>query len=231
MLPQFIMSPNGDLFIERTNGTGFLKVDLVIYHGIFENDFDLITALSLWNGPCFPNALGMMNCRLKLPCLYRALQVSDFGDQRGMIPSNQIIHSTKRLVAKWGNWHCGENKDHFTGKWISQKTSILERFFEGIAVRVVVIGKDYLQIALDGDGWLKSIHHKSAKITDVNEDLLRDTLKLKSHFGLDLIANDYIVGKDKNHLLEVNHIPNMTRFNELQNMYLSNISNWLAQHS
>ena len=43
MLPNFILTPNGDLYIERSMGTGFLKVDMVVYHGIFENDFEFLT--------------------------------------------------------------------------------------------------------------------------------------------------------------------------------------------
>ena len=232
MLPEFILTPNGDLYIERTSGSGFLKIDIVVYHGIFENDFDMLIALSLWNGPCFPNPFGMMNCRLKLPCLSRALRVSDFGAQRGVIPSGQSINATKRLVAKWGNWHCGENKENFVGKWTSSNTSVLEPFFEGQAVRIVVVGEDYLQIQLDGDTWLKSIHHEKATITEVDVALLRDTVNLKDHFGLEMIANDYIVADSgSKYLLEVNHIPNMTRFMELQDIYFSNVVKWLEKHS
>ena len=220
------------MYFEKSNGAGFLQVDLVVYHGIFEDDFDLITALSLWRGPCFPNAFGMMNCRLKLPCLSRALRISSFGAIRGMIPPGQSINSSRKIVAKWGNWHCGENKENFEGKWMSSATSVLEPFFDGTAVRIVIVGNEFLQIEMDGDNWLKSIHHDNARIVNVDEKLLEDSFKLKEAFGLEIIANDYILGNDDNrYLLEVNHIPNMTRFKELQNIYLSNVFEWLEKHS
>ncbi len=231
MVPKYILTPKGDLYIEKMSGSGFAKVDIVIYHGIYENDFDFLTALSFWQGPCFPNAFGMMNCRLKLPCLSRALKVSSFGNTRGMIPKGESINSSERIVAKWGNWHCGENKECIEGKWTSSETAILEPFFDGVAVRIVVVGEDYLQIKMAGDNWLKSIHHEHAMIAEVDAELLEDSLRLKSAFGLEMIANDYIIGdKGEKYLLEVNHIPNMTRFTELQNIYLSNVLEWLRDN-
>lgn len=228
MLPKYILSPKNDLYIERSNGVGFLKVDIVVYHGIFENDFDFLTALSFWNGPCFPNPLGMLNCRLKLPCLSRALRVTNFGAQRGMIPAGETINSKEAIVAKWGNWHCGENKAQVIGKWSSAETSVLEPYFSGNAVRIVIIGDDYLQIQMDGDDWLKSIHHNKARLMEVDQELLDDSFKLKKAFNLEMIANDYIsMDAENKYLLEVNHIPNMTRFDELQTIYLKNVCNWL----
>lgn len=81
------VSPNEKLFIEKSNGAGFVLIDIVVYHGIFENDFDFLTALSFWGGPCLPNSFGM-NCRLKLPCLSRASRITSFCGPREMIPKD-----------------------------------------------------------------------------------------------------------------------------------------------
>lgn len=227
MVPKFYVE-EGVLYIERSNRVGFLKVDKVIFHGIYENDFDLITGLAIWGGACYPNALGMMNCRLKLPCLARALQVSRFNSQRGMISPETEIRVAKMTVGKWGNWHCGENKARFDKSWYSKEASVIEPFFEGNSVRVVSIGDAHLQINLEGSDWLKSIHDPKASIMEIDAELLEDTLAIKAHFGLQLIANDYIVGKNgEKHLLEVNHIPNVTRFEELQEIYFEKVTTWL----
>ncbi len=229
MLPKFILSPKGHLFIEKESGVGYKKVDIVVYHGIFENDFEFLTALSFWEGPCFPNAMGMMNCRLKLPCLSNALKVTNYGERRGMLQRDTMVNAESKLVSKWGNWHCGDNKHLFEGKWRSAESCILEPFFEGSAVRIVVINEDYLQIRMEGEQWLKSIHHKDAEITAVDLDLLEDTRRLKTHFGLGMIANDYIIGeRGCKYLLEVNHIPNMTRFVKLREIYIANVTAWLV---
>ncbi|TWT60874.1 hypothetical protein [Rubinisphaera italica] len=56
---------NGEFFVDRESRSWQVPVDRVVYHGIFEDDFDLLIALSLWGGPCFPNPRGMLDCRLK----------------------------------------------------------------------------------------------------------------------------------------------------------------------
>lgn len=228
VIPKFKVV-EGELFIEKNVGVGMLPVDKVIFHGIFENDFDLLIALAIWEGDCYPNALGMMNCRLKLPCLARALQISKYNSKRGVLSSNTEIKVKSETVAKWGNWHCGENKEKFDDKWIGDELAVIEPFFEGESVRIVSIGDTNLQIKLEGKSWLKSIHDESADFMEIDESLLEDTLKIKEAFGLQMVANDYISSSNgEHHLLEVNHIPNVTRFDTLQDVYVDNIEKWLS---
>ncbi len=227
MLPAFKVV-NGILYVEKSNGVGMLPVDQLIFHGIYGEDFDFITALAIWGGPCFPNPLGMLNCRLKLPCLARALSISRFNTKRGMVGANTQVVVDQEMVGKWGNWHCGENKVRFNEQWKSSEATVIEPFFRGEAVRVVAIGTEFLQIKLAGDNWLKSIHHDAATITEVDEELLADTLLLKEQLQLSLLANDYIVGEDGDkHLLEVNHIPNVMRFATLRDLYTRQVLHWL----
>ena len=228
MLPKIVVN-KGQLYVERTSGTGLLKVDKVVYYGIFEDDFDLITGLAIWGGPCFPNAQAMLDTRLKLPCLARALQYSKFATPRGFISKQTSINPTTELVAKWGNWHCGENKERVNGLWTSEHPSVLEPFFKGQAVRIAIMGDQYWQIKLEGKSWLKSIHDERAHFMELDPELLEDTQKIQEGFGLDFLANDYIVGDDgQKHLLEVNHIPNVTRFEAIRLAYINTVKDWLT---
>lgn len=103
--------------------------------------------------------------------------------------------------------------------------------FEGESVRIVSIGDTNLQIKLEGASWLKSIHDAQADFMDLDQDLLEDTLNIKKAFGMDMIANDYIYHPSGNHhLLEVNHIPNINRFHQLKEIYLSNILIWMNSY-
>lgn len=226
-IPKIVVK-EGVLFMEKANGIGMLPVDKVVYYGIYENDFDFITGLALWNGSCFPNAAAMMDCRLKIPCLVRALQYSNFGLARGFVSANTEVNVEKDSVAKWGNWHCGENKHRFTGHWESEHPSTIETYFEGEAVRIMIVGNHIWQIKLEGESWLKSIHPDSACFMEIDQDLLTDTLNIMEKMKMDMIGNDYIICTDgSKQLLEVNHIPNITRFEEVKTAYLETVIKWI----
>lgn len=231
-LPRMIVR-DGELLIEDLTGFGYLPVSKVVYHGIFEDDHDFIAGLALWNGPTLPNAAAMLDCRLKLPCLVRALKFTRFGPPARGYASVAAEYSTDvERVAKWGNWHCGENKARFTGIYTPAESSIIERFLEGEALRVVVIGERAWQIKLEGEDWLKSIHHPTAAFVEPDPRLVEDTRAVAQGFGLEIAANDYIVTPDGiPHLLEVNHIPNVTRFPEIWDAYADFVVEWLAKDS
>jgi hypothetical protein len=222
----------GVLFMEKENGIGMLPVDKVVYYGIFDNDLDFISGLTLWGGECYPNPRAMLDCRLKIPCLIKALELTKFGSQRGFVSANTEITIKTDAVAKWGNWHCGENKERISHEWTSGHASTLEPFFEGESVRIMNIGEHYWQIKLEGDNWLKSIHPETACFMEIDPDLLEDTKHIKNTLKMDMIGNDYIVmdnGEKK--LLEVNHIPNVTRFENVREAYLSTVTEWINSNA
>jgi hypothetical protein len=70
----------GRLLVEHPNFMNhFLPIERVAYHAIFEDDFDFLTALAPWGRPCLPGARGMMDLRLRLPGLVRALAIICLG--------------------------------------------------------------------------------------------------------------------------------------------------------
>ncbi len=218
----------GQLWVETETRPRYLPVRKLVYHAIYEHDLDFITGLSFWGGACLPHPRGMLDLRLKLPGLLRALDHTRFGFPREFVSARTPFQSERESVAKWGNWHCGENKERFTDSWMGEETAIVEPFIHGSAVRVVMIGEQAWQIKLEGDSWLKSIHHDSADFMDIDPELLDDTRRLKTAFGLEVIANDYMVGEDgQRYLLEVNHIPNVTRFPEIWRAYRDYTVAWL----
>jgi hypothetical protein len=171
----------------------------------------------------------MMNCRLKLPCLANALAVTRFGSMpRGFAPRGGTVRADREAVAKWGNWHCGENKERFADTWTAGEATVVEDFIAGAATRVMVIGERVWQIALTGDTWRKSIHPDDAHFIDPDPRLVEDTRRLMAHFGLEVCGVDYVVTSEGTpHLLEVNHIPNVTRFEEIREAYLAFAATWV----
>lgn len=220
---------HGDLFVERTTvANSYLPVSHVVFHGIFENDFDFINTLALWRGRCLPAARGLLDGRLRMPCLARALEVTRFASMpRGFGTAGIRIEVATPSVAKWGNWHCGENKERFEGHWDCVEPTVVEPFIIGDAVRIMIVGAAAWQIRLTGDGWLKSIHHPAAAMMPIDPMLLDDARALGAHFGLELLGVDYMIGTDGTpHLLEVNHIPNVTVFEPVQHAFLDLVERW-----
>jgi glutathione synthase/RimK-type ligase-like ATP-grasp enzyme len=227
LLPQ-IRLDDGRLLVERASGPGMLPVDRVVFHGIFADDYDFLTALALWGGPCLPSARGLLDCRERLPCLARALKVTRFGHMpRSWATRGQTVERAGDTVAKWGNWHCGENKHRFTGTYTASEPTILEPFIVGEAVRIALVGAHAWQIRLAGDDWLHSIHHPRAAFMPIDDELLADTRALSHTLGLEVIGVDYMVGADgQKHLLEVNHAANVTVFPEIREAFLDLVAAW-----
>jgi hypothetical protein len=229
-LPRIIVK-DSKLFVESRKRAGMLEVTKVVFHGIYENDLEFLAGLALWGGACLPNPVGMMDLRLRLPGLVRALKHTRFSAPlRGYAAPTAEFRSETEKVAKWGNWHCGKNKERFQGMWLSEEPCLVEDFIVGEAVRVVLIGNRFWQIKLAGNNWLKSIHDPRASFMDVDAELLEDTQNVAQAFGLELIANDYIVSdRGTKHLLEVNHIPNVSHFSEIWLAYRDYATGWINQ--
>ncbi|MDB5330747.1 MAG: hypothetical protein JWP03_1898 [Phycisphaerales bacterium] len=222
---------NGVLLVKGTrSGAGYLPVSHVLYHGIFENDFDFITAMAVWNQKCLPNAIGMMRARMRVPALVHALQVTRFpGGGRGFGYGGVTLHTDVPAVVKFGQWHCGEGKEQVTSAWRCEQPSLMEPFIPGRAVRIMALGDRFWQINLEGDTWKKSIHADTAAIVEPRPDLVEDTKRLMSHFNLEITGVDYMIdNEDRPHLLEVNHIPNVDRFELITRAYIEYALQWLS---
>ena len=96
-------------------------------------------------------------------------------------------------------------------------------------MRIIGIGERYWQIRMAGDGWLKSVHGPGAAFMEADPELVADAKAVRAGFGLDLIANDYIVADaGTKYLLEVNHIPSVTCLPELWEAYRDAVLGWLG---
>ncbi|HEY1187499.1 MAG TPA: hypothetical protein VGE74_07560 [Gemmata sp.] len=205
-------------------------IDRVLFHGIFENDLPGITALALWGGPCLPSASGLLDCRPRIANLARVRAVSRFAAvPRSYTDAGTTFRAERESVAKWGEWHCGEGKERFAAEWRADEPVLIEPFLTGDAVRVTAIGDQMFQLRLGGDGWKKSIHHASAAFMPLDEALAADVRALRDRFDLAVCAADYIITPaGVPHLLELNHVPNVTQFPEIRSAYLDYAVSWLA---
>jgi glutathione synthase/RimK-type ligase-like ATP-grasp enzyme len=101
---------------------------------------------------------------------------------------------------------------------------------EGEAVRIQVIGERGWQFRLGGQGWKKSIHGADAALMPADDELLEDTRRLQRHFELEILGVDYLAARDgQTYLLEVNHIPSVTAFEEVRQAYLDEVAAWVSR--
>lgn len=204
-------------------------VGKVVFHGIFEDDLPGLAALALWDGPCLPSASGLLDCRPRIANLARVRRVSHFAAlPRSYTDAGTTFRTDTLSVAKWGEWHCGEGKECFAEEWSASEPSLIEPFVDGEAVRVTAIGEMLFQLRLGGDDWKKSIHHASAGFLPLDSALAEDVRRMRDHFDLAVCAADYIIAKDGTpHLLELNHVPNVTQFPEIRATYLDFAAKWI----
>ena len=94
-------------------------------------------------------------------------------------------------------------------------------------MRIVLIGGEAWQIELAGPTWLKSIRDADAELTPIEDELLADTRATARGLGLEVAANDSLIDADgQPHLLEANHVPNVTRFEPIASAYLRYLAEW-----
>lgn len=218
----------GELFALRSDRYEFVPVSKVVFHGIFENDLPTLAALALWGGPCLPGAHGMLDCRPRVANLARVRRVSRYASlPRGYADTGTEFPVESEMVAKWGEWHCGEGKERVSAPTQVDEPTLFEPYIRSEAVRVQLIGDRVLQLRLGGTDWKKSIHGDDTAFTDPDADLVADTRALAEHFGLPVCATDYVIAPTgEKHLLELNHIPNVTQFAEMRAAYLDFAANW-----
>lgn len=227
MLPK-LQIRGGELFVRRPDRDQFVPVTKVIFHGIFEDDLPTLAALALWGGPSLPGAHGMLDCRPRIANLARVRRVSRFAAlPRGYADATTTFPVHGEMVVKWGEWHCGEGKERVAADHTVSDPTLFEPFIAGEAVRVQVIGTRVFQLRLGGVDWKKSIHGDDTVFTDPDPELVNDTRRLAEHFGLPVCATDYMVTPTgEKHLLELNHIPNVTQFAEMRTAYLDFAVEW-----
>lgn len=230
MLPRIVVE-RGRLFAPSATSATYLRITRVVFHAIYDDDLPFLAGLALWAGPCFPNAVALMESRLRLPCLVKALRHTRFGGgPRGFASTNATYDPQGSEVAKWGDRHCGENKSRINAPFRAEGPTLFEPFVAGGAVRVTLLGDAAFQTEMTGPGWLKSVHGDGARLVPPDPELVADTRAVRSGLGLELVANDYMISPDAGpYLLEANAIPSVTSHPELWATYLDVVADWAGR--
>ena len=229
-LPRVVIE-RGVLFAPLATSATYRRIDRVVFHAIYDDDLEFLAGLALWGGPCFPNAQALVETRMRLPCLVRALQHTRFGGpSRGYAFTGGRYDPAGEEVAKWGNRHCGENKQRINAPHTAAEPTLFEPFIAGEAVRITLLGDTAFQTRMAGPGWLKSVHGAGAELTDPDPELVADTRAVRRGLGLEIVANDYMVSPATGpYLLEANAIPSVTCHAELWRAYVEVVAGWVSR--
>jgi len=119
-------------------------------------------------------------------------------------------------VIKWGNSHCGENKQLFTtgnepfeGTSMAGQCILSEPFIEGESHRILMVGEHSSQLVYESADWRKNVRGTITKLRIVDPDLETRTRRLLGVYGLALAGVDYVIGEKGTMLLEVNAYPSL----------------------
>ena len=172
----------------------------------------------------------MLDCRPRIANLARVRRVSRFAAlPRSYTDAGTTFRTETPSVAKWGEWHCGVGKERFAEEWQAKESTLIEPFLAGDAVRVTAIGDTLFPASpRRRRSWKKSIHHATADFMPLDPPLAEDVRRMRDHFDLTVCAADYILAPDGTpHLLELNHVPNVTQFPEIRAAYLDLAARWI----
>jgi hypothetical protein len=81
-----------------------------------------------------------MDLRLRLPGVIRVLQHTRCGSTlRGYAAPKAEFHTRTEKVAKWGNWHCGQNKERFCCKMMLENMNGIMKIGDRVRVKESVV--------------------------------------------------------------------------------------------
>lgn len=173
--------------------------------------------------PCWPDPTALLLMLDRHEVLRRCL---DYGvgsqDRRQFVEPGAAIDLPYPFVMKTGNQHRGEGKhlvrsaDELLPVWSGIAT--VEPFFEGVSVRVLVIGNRHWVVRYDNpDSWIKN--SVGAEVSpwgfSYPAEVIDEAEMLTREFGLDVSGCDYVVDRDDRwHFLEFNTYPGLDVFDD-----------------
>jgi hypothetical protein len=227
-----VYASEGKSYLESQQTPGrYLQPECVLWYGYFPDSTYARKALAISNTPTFPSIRRAFPWDDKMTAVIMA-QEADHPVNRGFHPPLGLGEFypcpswAPNTVLKWGNSHCGENKQLLVtvGEPIEDGTHNLlsEPYVDGESYRVLVVGQYVSYLRYTSSDWRKNVQGKVEKIRElkrdargkvpiVNNDLAVRTLRILSEYNLDVAGVDFVVPKDETEamLLEVNTYPSL----------------------
>jgi hypothetical protein len=204
-----LYSLDGQVRVESASVAGrWLEPAGVIFYGYFEDAGPARRALALASTPTFPDVRSTLPLDERAMALALSLRAEGGRQRRGFVPRGLSVRVDREHVVKWGNRHCGEDKERVTGVVELAHDAVIEPFVEGRSVRVLLVGERAWQLEYASDDWRKNVR-ATVSVVEADAELVARARQTTTRLGLALAGVDYIVNEEGATLLEVNAYPGL----------------------
>ncbi len=230
-----IYSVNGVSYVQSQSGTHYIRPCGILYYCYFDSPGCQRRSLALSDTPTFPDVRQTIHHDDKVLSLIAA-RTADAGLGYGFpgddVPrgfASEEIHVSIEtpLVAKWGQWHCGDGKKICDGNIDVPEPSILEPFIKGESHRILIVGHSSWQIYYESDDWRKNVNSKITILNKPDYKLVERALRIKEHLRLGVVGIDFIVNDTGSYLLEVNAYPGLDQVPEAEAEFIKYAVSWV----
>jgi hypothetical protein len=222
----------GQAFVESPSIYGkYLRPRGVLYYCYFEEPGSVRRSLALSDTPTFPGVRRTIMHDDKALSLIAALDAEAKngypGIARGFTDEIPVpLDEGETAVAKWGYWHCGEDKKLCEGEAIAPEAAIIEPFIVGESHRVLVVGDSYWQLHYESEDWRKNVNSTITVLDVPDRDLALRAHKTAKELGLVVAGIDYIINDDGAFLLEVNAYPGLYQVQQAEEKFIELAVDW-----
>ncbi len=221
-----LYSVDGRVLVESASVVGrWLEPRGVVFYGYFDDAGPARRALALGATPTLPDVRATLPLDERAMALMLAARADEPGPGRGFVPRGTPLKVDREHVVKWGNRHCGEDKERVTGSVEMASDAVIEPFVEGRSVRVLIVGERAWQLHYESADWRKNVR---ATVTTVEEDarLVARARRTTEKLGLAIAGVDYIVNEEGAVLLEVNAYPGFEDMPEARDAFVEMAASW-----
>jgi hypothetical protein len=180
----------------------------VVFYGYFDDAGAARRGLALGSTPTFPDVGKTLPLDERAVALMLALRAEGRLPARGFVPRGVSVTVDREHVIKWGNRHCGEDKERVLGLVQVANDAVIEPFVTGRSVRILVVGERAWQLEYESADWRKNVG-STVTIVEAAPDLVARARQTTTRLGLDVAGVDYIVSEGEATLLEVNAYPGL----------------------
>jgi len=232
-----IYSIDGVTYVQSQFGVHYIRPRGILYYCYFDNPGSKRRSLALSNTPTFPDVRHTIQHDDKV-LSFVAARMADTGSvitaplysvqdvPRGFASADHQISIETPVVAKWGQWYCGDGKKICEGTVDAPEPAILEPFIKGESHRILFVGHSAWQIRYESDDWRKNVNSKITVLNKPDFNLVERARRIQRNLHLNVVGIDFVINDTGAYLLEVNAYPGLDQVPEAESVFIKQAILW-----